>query len=906
MGKNTNALMRGIKWIFIVLLTGALAFLVLAECLLPPENVSDSEGCRLFEGKWEQLLPDGTRVPVSVPGECEAQRGETVIVETVLPENLAPETSLCFRSAMQDMEIFVDGKLRQSYTTKDTRPFGKNSVGSYVFAVLDSGDAGKTLRLVTVTDSRYTGLLNQVYIGERADIRNYLFRVYGVETMCALCMLILSVACIMIGLFLRYYFHRNIALQYLGGGIMLAALWILSESKLRQFFLPNASIIANMAVFYLMLLPMPFLIYINHIQAHRYQKWYVLLCVANVADFVISTGLQVLEIYDFIDTIMLTYIILMIEILFVTLTIIIDWHKGLTEYHLISLGFLGMIVCGIVELIWQYQRFIKTTGIMMNFGLFILVVMASIQTAQEIIRLEKEKQLAIMMGKSKADFLASMSHEIRTPINTIMGMNEMILRENRDETISEYAQSIRRAGDMLLALINDVLDFSKIDAGKLEIVEANYQVDELFKDVCQTLQMKAKKKGLQVQVKIDGEIPKTLYGDQVRIKQILNNLLTNAVKYTPSGGVSLEVSGKYEADDLYWLVMAVEDTGMGIREEDQKRLFESFTRLEINRNRSIEGTGLGLNITKRLVELMHGTINVQSEYGKGSRFTVELPQEIVCENEEEYTQGASQIETVIAEEQYPGNSAPAETPVPLYAPKATVLVVDDNEMNLVVFKALLKRTGSKVDSTAGGQECLELCRAQRYDLIFLDHMMPDPDGIETLHLLRQDKDGLNAQTKVIALTANAVSGSRERYLGEGFTDYLSKPINGEELEQILNRYIPSELKEEKVNLNKDMAIQYCNGDEAMYAEVLKAYWEQGQEYLKQLPDFYRQGDWKNYAIIAHAIKSTSLQIGAEELSKMALKHEMAAKELDEAFLYENWDRFLSLYQTVLEKIKGML
>ena len=191
---------------------------------------------------------------------------------------------------------------------------------------------------------------------------------------------------------------------------MLAALWILSESKLRQFFLPNASIIANMAVFYLMLLPMPFLIYINHIQAHRYQKWYVLLCVANVADFVISTGLQVLEIYDFIDTIMLTYIILMIEILFVTLTIIIDWHKGLTEYHLISLGFLGMIVCGIVELIWQYQRFIKTTGIMMNFGLFILVVMASIQTAQEIIRLEKEKQLAIMMGKYKADFLASMSH----------------------------------------------------------------------------------------------------------------------------------------------------------------------------------------------------------------------------------------------------------------------------------------------------------------------------------------------------------------------------------------------------------------------------------------------------------------------------------------------------------------
>lgn len=906
MEKRTNTLVFGIKWILIALLTGVLLFFVLAEWLLPAENVSDSEGCRAFISSWERILPDGTRAAVTVPGEYEAKRKEPVVVETVLPELLKDGTSLCFRSSMQDMEIYVDGKLRQSYTTEDTRPFGRNSVSSYVFVKLGSSDSGKTLRLVTVTDSWYTGLMNQVYIGDEAEIRNYLLHIYGGEALLAMCMLLLSIACIVIGILLRCFFHKNVALHYLGSGIMLTSLWILSESKLRQFFFPNMSVVANMAVFFLMLLPMPFLLYLNHIQAYRYQKWYMLLCTANIVDFVITTGLQLFEIYDFVDTISITYGIVLMEILFVLGTIVLDWYKKIGEYRPIAVGIFGIIVTGIMEIIWQYLRLIKPTGIMLDIGLFIMIIMAAIQAGQEVIGLEKEKQLAVMMSKSKADFLASMSHEIRTPINTILGMDEMILRENKDAVIDEYAQSIRRAGDMLLALINDVLDFSKIEAGKLEVVEANYNVAELLKDVSLALQMKAEKKGLQVQVKIDGEIPRMLYGDEIRIKQILNNLLTNAVKYTSSGSVLLEVNGKREKEGPFWLVMAVEDTGMGIREEDRKRLFESFTRLEENRNRSIEGTGLGLNITKRLVELMHGNIDVQSVYGKGSRFTVELPQGIVYGEEEELEKEASQIESTIAEGYLHGDSTLPDAGAQLYAPDAIVLAVDDNEMNLVVFKALLKRTGIQVETATGGLECLEMCRMKKYDLIFLDHMMPEPDGIETLHRLRQEKDGFNAQTEVIVLTANAVSGSRENYLKEGFTDYLCKPINGETLERILDRYLPAQRKEGEVHLSKDKAIQYCLGSEEMYAEVLKAYWEQGQEYLGQLPEFFRQGDWKNYAIIVHAIKSTSLQIGAEELSEMALQHEMAAKEKNEVFLKENWERFIHLYQAVLNKIKEIL
>ena len=285
---------------------------------------------------------------------------------------------------------------------------------------------------------------------------------------------------------------------------------------------------------------------------------------------------------------------------------------------------------------------------------------------------------------------------------------------------------------------------------------------------------------------------------------------------------------------------------------------------------------------------------------------MELPQGIVYGEEEELAKEASQIETTIAKGRLQRDSVLPDTGTQLYAPEATVLAVDDNEMNLVVFRALLKRTGIQVETASGGQECLECCRTKKYDLIFLDHMMPEPDGIETLHMLRREKDGFNAQTEVIALTANAVSGSRENYLKEGFTDYLSKPINVEALEQILDRYLPAERKEREVHLSKDKAIQYCYGNEEMYAEVLKAYWEQGQEYLSRLPEFFQQGDWKNYAIIVHAIKSTSLQIGAEELSEMAFQQEMAAKEENEAFLKENWEGFFQLYNAVLKKIEGML
>ncbi len=391
---------------------------------------------------------------------------------------------------------------------------------------------------------------------------------------------------------------------------------------------------------------------------------------------------------------------------------------------------------------------------------------------------EKEKQIAIAASESKAKFLASMSHEIRTPINTVIGMNEMILRENKDEAIHEYAYNVKSASQMLLGLINDVLDISKIEAGKFQIAESEYKVASMINDAILAIKARIEEKALVLETDIDETLPSVLKGDDIRIKQILNNLLSNAVKYTPKGSITFSVKGEKDEKE-FWLIIAVKDTGIGIKPQDIDRIYDSFMRLEIERNRYIEGTGLGLNITKQIVDNMNGTIDVVSEYGKGSCFTVRIPQQIVDGTpmgkvERTYGYDAWKEETK-------GEN--------LYAPDAHILAVDDNRMNLTVLKALLKRSAIKVDTAMSGTECLEMTKKQKYDLILMDHMMPEPDGIKTLHLLREDDSNPNQNTGSIVLTANSVEGMEEMYRQEGFLGCVFKPINVEKLEAILKQYL---------------------------------------------------------------------------------------------------------------------
>lgn len=419
----------------------------------------------------------------------------------------------------------------------------------------------------------------------------------------------------------------------------------------------------------------------------------------------------------------------------------------------------------------ELDQYINTTS---EVGQIATAIDSLYDSIKDMLQTETEKQAVIASNESKARFLASMSYEIRTPINTIIGMNEMILRENQDGIIQEYAINIKRESQLLIGLVNDVLDFSKIEAGKLKIVEKAYETSYMLYDTVISMMPRIRDKQLELVREIDAGLPKWLKGDEIRIRQVLNNLLSNAVKYTEKGKITFRASGELK-EEQYWLKLEVEDTGIGIKEEDLVQVFESFKRLELDKTHYIEGSGLGLNITKQLVELMGGTITVASEYGKGSCFTVYLPQQPTTEDDTEVITA----EKVSGKEQCPY----------LQLPDARILAVDDNKMNLTVLTALLKRSQMQVDTATSGMAGVELTEKTKYDLILMDHMMPGMDGIEALHAIREESTNPNRNTPVIVLTANAIAGMEEKYLAEGFEAYMTKPVSVEKLEYVLREYL---------------------------------------------------------------------------------------------------------------------
>lgn len=413
---------------------------------------------------------------------------------------------------------------------------------------------------------------------------------------------------------------------------------------------------------------------------------------------------------------------------------------------------------------------------------YIVIVHDVTERVRMLERLEREKQRADKANEAKSAFLANMSHEIRTPINAVMGMNEMILRESEEPAILEYAKNIQNASKTLLVLINDILDFSKIESGMMEVVEETYSLKSMLKALKTECSMRAEEKGLVLTFVVPEDTPSILLGDEVRVRQILLNILTNAVKYTMKGSVTMTVTYERVTQKQLKLTFAVADTGIGIKEENIDRLFGKFDRINEEQVHAIEGTGLGLSIVDKLVKLMNGTVTVESVYGQGSTFTVCLQQEIVGE---ETVGSLNEEETTKHEKRRRG--------VPLFvAPDAKVLAVDDNKVNLTVIRGLLRKTRVQITCAASGRECLEYAAKEQYDVILLDHMMPIMDGIETLEELKKMPDNKSKDAAVIVLTANAMAGVREMYLEKGFDDYLSKPIEGAVLEQLLMKYLPDE------------------------------------------------------------------------------------------------------------------
>ena len=391
--------------------------------------------------------------------------------------------------------------------------------------------------------------------------------------------------------------------------------------------------------------------------------------------------------------------------------------------------------------------------------------------------LQKAKDAADEANKAKSTFLANMSHEIRTPLNSVLGLNEMILRTSTDNEVLEYAEGIKISGDTLLSLINDILDFSKIEAERMELNPEEYNTLMLVRETVLSFEAQANAKDLYITVKMDERIPKGLIGDAQRIKQILSNLISNAIKYTKEGGITINVHHEKTGYDTCNLLVDVTDTGIGIAEKDLPNIFDAFLRINENKNANIQGTGLGLAITKELITIMKGNIQAESELGKGTTFTFSIPQTIIN------TEPVGPYENVHFESAH-------KYKVSFTAPNARILIVDDVMVNLKVVEALLKKTKLKIDKANGGSKAISLCQITKYDAILLDHRMPAPDGVETFNTI--SRIGLNTETPVIVLTANALSGAKEEYEKLGFTDYLSKPIKSEELEEMLIKYLPKD------------------------------------------------------------------------------------------------------------------
>ncbi|MCQ2524020.1 MAG: ATP-binding protein [Lachnospiraceae bacterium] len=412
--------------------------------------------------------------------------------------------------------------------------------------------------------------------------------------------------------------------------------------------------------------------------------------------------------------------------------------------------------------------------------IFFLLLATTLVTTLLNVKLHYEDKAHVEkeIGDAKSTFLANMSHEIRTPINAVLGMNEMILRESKEEQIRDYATIIESSGNMLLSIINDILDYSKIESGKLSIEEDDYFLSSVINDIMVINRPRALKKKLDLKLICPEDTFEKMKGDEVRIKQIATNLLTNAIKYTEKGQVTLSVHTKKLEDGAAELYIGVEDTGIGIKPEDKDRLFESFNRLEREKNRRVEGTGLGLVIAKSLVSLMGGELSFESEYGKGSLFYIKIRQQLLSE---EPIGDIASRQAALHEEK-------KEYKESFVAPDVSVLAVDDTATNLVVLKGLLKKTQMKITNASSGKKAIELASKDKFDIVLLDHMMPDMDGVETLKELRK----MGIDIPIIALTANALADAREFYLNEGFDDYLSKPIKGTELEELLLKWLPKD------------------------------------------------------------------------------------------------------------------
>lgn len=760
-----------ILYIFIV------GLMIYGEHFWPDERNYTDFSLEDYSDGWQRLDADGSYKDIVVPGEYEMSMSDRLVIQKKITGVFADRLYISFDSEKQDVYAYIDDKLVYEYSTKDTRMFGNNSPGALMFIPVKKTDEGKMLRVEFIGNNNYSGVLDKISIGTQLGITQDLFEKEKLSLFLAGLLIMLGLIAFIIGVIVKLSYNKTLPLFYSGWAVMCAGLWALSESTTRQFIAPNFSLISYITYISLMMLPFVMSMYFDKLQECRYRIFYMISEVLTIFVGYLGIVLQFFNKTDLSGVLPFAFIGILLAIGIFIVTLISDFIQGYIKRLLPeTVGIIGAMIAGVVQIIAYKNHPTSMNRVIILFGLLFMIVMSYIKSLSNVRIMERDMYAAVQAQEASTAFLTRMSHEMRTPINAILGMNKMILRESKEENILDYARDVNGAGNYLLSIVNEVLDLAKVNAGKIEIEEEDYELLDMVRECYALVRPRAKASRLAFEVDMSDVLPSVLRGDKERIIQVITNLLTNAVKYTPEGRITLSVNGKIFEGRLL-LIVKVADTGIGVEEENIPYLFDSFRRVNEFQHKKIEGTGLGLTITKQLIDLMDGSISVESEVGKGTTFTVVIPQEI------------RSIEPCGVFSMGPNGDRRVADRHEVFDILGKILVVDDVAINLRVFSMLLKNTDIVVDTAISGAEAIEKIKSTKYDMILIDHLMPGMDGVELKGILDSLESNPNKDTPLIMQTANAVVGAKEEYERLGFDDYIEKPIKEEELRKLLRKYI---------------------------------------------------------------------------------------------------------------------